>query len=99
MTDQISVLDLARRFISAWGSGRIELPPSTNNALHEAHLLHLAIDKAACDLKWFPCCDSETAIEWTVDWYKAWHTGCETLMSLSLEQIGTYLKMAFQRSS
>jgi CDP-glucose 4,6-dehydratase len=26
MTDQISVLDLARRFVSAWGSGRTELP-------------------------------------------------------------------------
>jgi len=99
MIDQISVLDLARRFVSAWGSGRIELPAATDNALHEAHILHLAIDKAICDLKWFPCCDSETAIEWTVDWYKAWHKGCETLLSLSLEQLGTYLKMAFQRSS
>jgi len=66
MTDQISVLDLARRFVSAWGSGRIELNSGDmtrirqnsvscprNSPLHEAHILHLAIDKAACDLKFW----------------------------------------------
>ncbi len=70
---QISVIELAEKFIKAWGGGTIETPPSENKAPHEAHLLKLCIDKAMHELHWKPTLDSESAIDWTVEWYKAWH--------------------------
>jgi len=85
--DQITVKELAQRFISAWGSGKISIPGVQGKAPHEAHLLHLNIDKAVAELDWHPALDSSTAIDWTANWYNTWNSGKKDMRKLSLEQI------------
>ena len=90
---QIRVLELAEKFIKAWGGGKIETPPSENKAPHEAHLLKLCIDKAMNELHWKPTLDSESAIDWTVEWYKAWHNKKPHLKAISINQIHEFEKI------
>ncbi|PKN18009.1 MAG: CDP-glucose 4,6-dehydratase [Deltaproteobacteria bacterium HGW-Deltaproteobacteria-6] len=92
-SDQITVHALAERFIHAWGSGAIQTPP-IKKAPHEAHLLHLNIDKAAFGLKWQPVLDSSSAINWTVDWYKIWHRSGKNQKNVSVQQIREFSNLA-----
>jgi CDP-glucose 4,6-dehydratase len=96
-TDQITVKELAERFISSWGSGKIQLSQARAKAPHEAHLLHLNIDKAAFGLNWQPAWDSSEAIDFTVDWYKSWHSGQVIPITLSLEQIKRFSQMGLKQ--
>ena len=96
-SDQITVKELAERFISSWGSGKIQLPQTSAKAPHEAHLLHLNIDKAAFGLNWQPAWHSSEAIDFTVDWYKSWHSGQVVPITLSLEQIKRFSQMGLKQ--
>lgn len=89
----IKVVELAEKFIKAWGGGKIETPPSENKAPHEAHLLQLCIDKAMKELHWTPALDSKSAIDWTVDWYKAWHNKKQHLRASTVNQIREFEKI------
>ena len=62
----------------------------------EAHILHLAIDKAACDLEFWGH-DTGGKIGTEPFFPGLWKMGL--CPYFPLEQIGTYLKTAFQRSS
>ena len=93
---RIKVIELANKFVEAWGSGQINTPPSESSAPHEAHLLKLCIDKAIYELHWRPLLDSEEAIDWTVAWYKAWHLENKVLRSLSLDQIRNFQEIAIK---
>lgn len=93
-SDQITVRELAERFINIWGNGTIQAPPMGKKAPHEAHLLNLNIDKAACALKWQPVLDSSSAIDWTVDWYRSWHQTNENWQNLSIRQINEFMDLA-----
>jgi CDP-glucose 4,6-dehydratase len=86
------VIELANQFVKAWGSGQTITPPSDTTALHEAYLLRLCIDKAAQVLQWTPTLHSESAVEWTVEWYKAWHEKKSDLRGISLRQINEFEK-------
>ena len=96
---QIKVIALANKFIKAWGSGKIHTPPSKKSAPHEAHLLRLCIDRAVYELQWTPLLDSSAALDWTVDWYKAWHLSDKDLRNLSLNQIRNFKEMAVKKGS
>ena len=89
---QIRVLELAEKFITAWGGGTIETPPSENNAPHEAHLLKLCIDKAMNELCWKPTLASASSIDLTVEWYRAWHNKQQNLKAVSASQIREFEK-------
>jgi CDP-glucose 4,6-dehydratase len=91
-TDQITVRDLAERFIASWGKGSIHTPNPKNNECHEDRLLHLSIDKAAFELKWKPVLDSTSSIDWTVHWYKFWHERNRNIQGLSVRQIREFHK-------
>ncbi|MCE5207472.1 MAG: CDP-glucose 4,6-dehydratase, partial [Chloroflexi bacterium] len=95
-TDQITVRELAERFVTAWGNGAIQTP-SVKQAPHEAHLLHLNIDKAVFELKWQPVLDSSTAINWTVDWYKSWHQSRDNQKNMSVRQIREFTNLALMK--
>jgi len=92
-SDQITVHELAERFVRVWGDGTIQTPPIGKTALHEAHLLHLNVDKAAFALKWKPVLDSSCAIDWTAHWYKSWHEHTGNIQSISVQQIREYQRM------
>jgi CDP-glucose 4,6-dehydratase len=87
----MSVERLVESFVAAWGSGRIERAVE-RGAPHEAKLLRLSIEKAAAVLGWTPSLDAPTAIQWTVDWYRAWAKGTRgaALAETTLGQIRRY---------
>jgi CDP-glucose 4,6-dehydratase len=93
ISNQITVHELAERFINAWGNGTIQTPQICK-APHETHLLNLNIDKAAFELKWQPVLDSPSAINWTVNWYKSWHKTNENWQNLSVHQIKEFSDLA-----
>lgn len=92
-----NVLELAKKFISAWGKGEIVLAEQKQSVLHEAHLLQLSIDKAVYELGWLPVLGSSTAIDWAIDWYKIWRQGKKDLRGVSLEQIHAYVETAVEK--
>ena len=96
-TGHIRVIDLANRLIAAWGEGTTLTTPPRANAPHEAHLLRLCIDKAVNDLQWQPLLGSGNAIDWTVDWYKAWHRRDKEMLSLSLRQIRNFQEITLKK--
>ena len=66
-----TVGDLADRFCRAWGPDAVwEAAPNPANP-HEAHLLQLAIAKAAARLDWRPQWDFETTVRRTAEGYRA----------------------------
>ncbi|KHK00157.1 hypothetical protein NY78_4423 [Desulfovibrio sp. TomC] len=73
-----------------WGHGAVEQEPGQHP--HEAKLLRLDCSKAIQELGWQPRWDVMTALEATVRWYQAWHSGldAEGLRELTLQQIGEF---------
>ncbi|MCX7385955.1 MAG: CDP-glucose 4,6-dehydratase [Planctomycetales bacterium] len=58
-------------------------------SLHEAHLLHLCIDKAKSLLGWTPNWDFATSVKMTAEWYQQHATGQDVRL-LTQQQISTY---------
>lgn len=73
--------------ISRWGEGRWEQEPVGQP--HEAHLLHLDASLATSTLGWRPQLDVETAVAWTVAWWRAAAAG-DDLRKLAESQIDAY---------
>ena len=86
------VRDVVRALIAAWGDGSWE-DQSNPDAVHEAKLLRLSIEKAWARLGWSPRWDFERTIAETARWYRAWHEGASgaTLDALCSAQIKQYL--------
>ena len=59
------------------------------NSLHEAHLLHLCIDKAKSLLDWTPKWDFATSVKMTAEWYQQHGTGQDVRL-LTQQQISAY---------
>ncbi len=59
---------------------------------HEAKLLKLDSSKAKQQLRWQPQLDIDTALEWTVDWYKAFYTNAD-VAELTKRQINHYIAL------
>lgn len=97
--EHINVEELAKGFVTAWGEGRIEPVKSNQSAPHEANLLRLSIDKAACELGWLPILNASTAIDWTVNWYKDWHRIGSNMRKSSLNQIHEYTGIALEKNA
>ena len=97
--EHIKVMELAERFIVAWGEGKIAPVELDDFASHEAHLLRLSIDKAAYELGWLPVLSSSKAIDWTIDWYKIWQQGKKNPRDVSLEQIHNYIETASEKKA
>ncbi len=68
-----SVGDLVATILECWPGEWLD--QSDPNAPHEAHLLHLQIDKAHHRLGWQPRWDYATTVSRTVSWYRAVHEG------------------------
>lgn len=92
-SDQITVAELAKRFINGWGNGTMQTQLMENKQPHEARLLNLNTDKAAFALQWHPVLDSSSAIDWTVAWYRSWHERTDNLRDLSVRQIREFQKI------
>lgn len=83
-----TVGEIAQRVAKSWGKGEVVLPTFHNHP-HEAGLLRLDITKARSHLHWSPCWSIDRALEETVAWYKAWHSG-KDMHAYTLAQIDTF---------
>ncbi len=85
--DFATVKDLADQLISLYGAGRWETTDERIK-LHEAGLLRLDITKAKDILGWKPLLGFREAIQWTVNWYKAYKG--HNVYNLCQDQIEKY---------
>lgn len=67
--DHLTVGALVDRATRLYGSGGWE-DVSSPGQHHEAGLLRLDISRAVRDLQWTPKLSADTALEWTITWYK-----------------------------
>ncbi len=70
------------------GDASSEFKPNPN-AVHEATLLRLNIEKAETRLDWHPKLSLEKTLDWTVEWYRAFSQG-KDMRSYTLDQIKQY---------
>ena len=89
--DSWPVGHIADKSVKMWGSGaswvRDEAPH-----VHEAHYLKLDSSKARAELGWRPRLNLETALDWTVQWYRSWRDGAD-MSQITTSQIGAYEAM------
>jgi CDP-glucose 4,6-dehydratase len=74
-----------------WGSGASWIADEPEGP-HEAGYLKLDSSKARAQLHWLPRLRLQTALEWLVDWYQAWH-GREDMHTFTIGQIARYTNM------
>jgi CDP-glucose 4,6-dehydratase len=83
---------IATAMAQRWGGGAAWFQDG-NESVHEAGLLKLDSSKARAELGWQPRLRLDAALEWLVDWYRAWQQGAE-MQSFTLRQIEAYEKIA-----
>lgn len=88
--DNKTVGDLVNLAIATWGNGSYEYPILLNQP-HEAGLLKLDINKATNELGWYPKYSAASAINKTLDWYKAYNKDKSTARQLVSDDIQAYL--------
>ncbi|MCL4126248.1 UNVERIFIED_CONTAM: hypothetical protein GTU68_057094 [Idotea baltica] len=82
----VNVQVLVDKIIEKFGSGNWK-DCSDPNALHEATLLSLDINKAKTALAWKPMLNFDTTIEFTVKWYKSYiEEGAEALCESQIQK-------------
>ena len=89
--DAVPVEAIVSTATRLWGPpARWEADPGPHP--HEAHFLKLDSSKARTRLGWRPRLRLETALEWTVEWYKAQAQGADA-KALTLAQIARYMEL------
>ncbi len=84
----ITVEQLVRKVINAWGGG--EYTCEDSDIMPESNLLSLNTCKARRYLGWVPVWDIDTSIDKTVAWYK--NSADADVAALCLDQINDYMK-------
>ncbi len=90
ITDIQPVASVVSKLIELWGCGDWVARPSCD--LHEAGLLSLDSTLARCELGWSSLLSLTTALEWTVEWFRAFQQGCE-MDRITLKQIDRYHRL------
>ena len=83
-----TVWEVASEVIKNYGSGELK-DSSDPNAVHEANLLMLNINKAKSRLGWYPRMNMQQCMELVVDWYKRYQT--EDVYALCVEEINKFI--------
>ncbi|NBK97183.1 MAG: CDP-glucose 4,6-dehydratase [Erysipelotrichia bacterium] len=82
-----TVWEMAIEVIKNYGSGNLK-DSSDPNAVHEANLLMLNINKAKTRLGWKPRMNIQQCVELVVDWYRRYRT--ESVYDLCVEEISKF---------
>ena len=88
---------IADKLVKMWGSGASWVHDSAPS-VHEAHYLKLDSSRARTELGWRPRLNLETALEWTVEWYRQWQA-ISDLAAITHQQITRYEELAGTISS
>lgn len=83
-----TVWDVATKLINNYGKGELK-DISNPNALHEAKLLMLDINKAHFKLDWEPRMDIDQCMNLVADWYKRYQD--DDVYCICVEQINKYV--------
>jgi CDP-glucose 4,6-dehydratase len=87
------VASVVTKLINLWGNGNWVAQPCAD--LHEATLLSLDSTLAHNELGWKSLMSFMTALEWTVEWFRA-YLGGSTMDEVTLEQIARYQELGSQ---
>lgn len=79
---------IATKLAGLWGDGASWSCDSAPS-VHEARTLRLDASRAHAELGWQPQLKIETALEWTMSWYRAWRQGAD-MRRETLGQIAAY---------
>lgn len=91
ISDAKPVAWIADELTQRWGNDA-HWTMDDNEHLKETHTLHLDSSKARNTLGWSPRLHLDQALEWTLDWYKAYSRN-ESMQSFTESQIQHYLKI------
>ena len=80
---------IAERMAGFWGDGASWVLDEDHGP-HEAGYLRLDASRARRDLGWVPRLRLEAALEWLVQWYRAWQSSPNSVKELTLSQIARY---------
>lgn len=80
---------IADNVCELWGDDACWNNAADNEQPHEAGFLRLNCDKAKERLGWQPRMPLPQALQWTIEWYKAWHRG-DDVRALTENQIENY---------
>lgn len=83
-----TVWEVATEVIKNYGSGELN-DASCPDAVHEAKLLMLNINKAKSRLGWYPRMNMQKCMELVIDWYKRYKT--EDVYALCIEEIERFV--------
>jgi CDP-glucose 4,6-dehydratase len=92
-----TVAELIDAMAARWPGAQWEVPEDVARGGHEATLLKLSCDKALFHLDWRAVLEFSETVDFTVDWYGAWHSGETDLYACSVDQIERYSQMARER--
>ncbi|MDP9038624.1 MAG: CDP-glucose 4,6-dehydratase [Acidobacteriota bacterium] len=76
------------KMVGFWGDGASWIL-DPDPGVHEAGYLKLDASRAKADLAWTPRLDLQTALQWLVEWYRAWQSGAD-MHAFTLKQIHAY---------
>jgi CDP-glucose 4,6-dehydratase len=85
---------IAETMAKRWGNGASWIADAAPS-VHEAGTLKLDASKARAELGWRPQLRLNTALEWVVEWYRAWKEGSD-MQTFTLKQIEDYELLATQ---
>jgi len=85
--EMLTVWQMADQVVKEYGFGELR-DASSKDAIHEAKILMLNIDKAKSRLGWKPRMNARQSIALTVDWYKRYKK--EDVYQLCIEEIERY---------
>ena len=88
----VSERQLAERFATAWGEETTLASADTDP--EEPHSFRLNTRKARTQLGWSTALELDEAIEWTVEWYRAFYSDPTSAWRTTEEQIEQYMKRA-----
>jgi CDP-glucose 4,6-dehydratase len=89
--DSWPVERIANQLVQMWGDGA-SWRCAPDAGAHEANYLRLDASRARFELGWEPRLRIEEALEFTMDWYRAWHRG-ENMAEFTAIQIAAYEKL------
>jgi CDP-glucose 4,6-dehydratase len=82
---------IANKLVEMWGNGA-SWSRDADAGAHEAHSLRLDASKARLELGWETKLNIEAALQWTVEWYRAWQSA-ENMAEFTAKQIAEYEKL------
>lgn len=94
-----TVSELMVAMASRWPGVRWQVPDGHEQGGREATLLKLSCDKAMFYLKWRAILQFSETVDFTVDWYRAWHDGSPNLFGYTTGQVEHYCRLAMERGA